>query len=164
MDKPARVLPEEPGENTGDLRRDHTGTPSVGQRIPEGSGRDLYGAPETGRGDPLRGMAQFERPDHPVLRNCLEIKALDEQECIHADMAFLALVTALLRCPALPVESDRDALVSLTETALQKGTRPLCAGSWKPSTGTHGSRQRLRSGSTCPSLSTGFIMAALPSR
>ncbi len=55
-------------------------------------------------------------------RNCLEIKALDEQECIHADMAFLALVTALLRCPALPVESDRDALVSLTETALQKGT------------------------------------------
>jgi hypothetical protein len=58
-------------------------------------------------------------------RNCLEIKALDEQECIRSDMAFVALVSALLRCPALPVESDQDALRALTETAIRKGTAGL---------------------------------------
>ena len=58
-------------------------------------------------------------------RNCLEIKALDEQECIRSDMAFVALVAALLRCPVLPVESDHDGLLSLTETAIRKGTAGL---------------------------------------
>jgi gamma-glutamyl:cysteine ligase YbdK (ATP-grasp superfamily) len=58
-------------------------------------------------------------------RNCLEIKALDEQECIRSDMAFVALVTALLRCPALPVENDQDTLVALTETVIEKGTAGL---------------------------------------
>jgi hypothetical protein len=58
-------------------------------------------------------------------RNCLEIKALDEQECIRSDMAFVAFVSSLLRCPALPVESDQDALLSLTETAIKKGTADL---------------------------------------
>jgi hypothetical protein len=58
-------------------------------------------------------------------RGCLEIKAPDEQECIRSDMAVAALVTALLRCPTLPVESDQDALLSLTETAIQKGTAGL---------------------------------------
>jgi len=58
-------------------------------------------------------------------RNCLEIKALDEQECIRSDMAFVALVAALLRCPVLPVESDQDALLALTETAIRKGTSGL---------------------------------------
>jgi hypothetical protein len=58
-------------------------------------------------------------------RNCLEIKAPDEQECIRSDMAVAALVSSLLRCPTLPVESDRDALLALTETAIQKGTAGL---------------------------------------
>lgn len=58
-------------------------------------------------------------------RGCLEIKAPDEQECIRSDMAVAALVTALLRCPTLPVESDQDALLALTETAIQKGTAGL---------------------------------------
>jgi len=58
-------------------------------------------------------------------RNCLEIKALDEQECIRSDMAILALVLALLRCPALPVETDQDELLSLTKTAIRNGTAGL---------------------------------------
>ena len=32
-------------------------------------------------------------------RTCLEIKALDEQECIRSDMAVCAFVRSLLRCP-----------------------------------------------------------------
>ena len=58
-------------------------------------------------------------------RQCLEIKALDEQECVRSDMAFVAFVSALLRCPALPVESDQDALLGLTETAIQRGVAGL---------------------------------------
>ena len=38
-------------------------------------------------------------------RNCLEIKALDEQECIRSDMAVCALVQSLLRCPSLPIRN-----------------------------------------------------------
>ena len=37
---------------------------SVGE-LQEGAGRGLRGAPGTGRGDPLRGVAQFERAYHP---------------------------------------------------------------------------------------------------
>lgn len=58
-------------------------------------------------------------------RQCLEIKALDEQECIRSDMAFVAFVSSLLRCTTLPVESDQDALLALTETAIRKGTAGL---------------------------------------
>jgi len=58
-------------------------------------------------------------------RQCLEIKALDEQECVRSDMAFVAFISALLRCTTLPVESDQDALLALTETAIQTGTAGL---------------------------------------
>ena len=58
-------------------------------------------------------------------RSCLEIKALDEQECVRSDMAFVAFVSSLLRCPALPVETDQNALLALTETAIAKGTAGL---------------------------------------
>lgn len=58
-------------------------------------------------------------------RQCLEIKAMDEQECIRSDMAVAALIQALLRCPALPVETGQDALLELMETAIKKGTAGL---------------------------------------
>jgi len=58
-------------------------------------------------------------------RNCLEIKALDEQECIRSDMAVCALVQSLLRCPSLPIETDQSALLALTETAIRSGTAEL---------------------------------------
>jgi len=58
-------------------------------------------------------------------RQCLEIKAMDEQECIRSDMAVAALIQALLRCPTLPVETGQDALLELMETAIKKGTAGL---------------------------------------
>jgi hypothetical protein len=58
-------------------------------------------------------------------RNCLEIKALDEQECIHSDMAVCAFVRSLLRCRTLPLESDQSALLAFTDQAIQKGTKEL---------------------------------------
>jgi len=55
-------------------------------------------------------------------RKCLEIKALDEQECIRSDMAVCAFVRSLLRGRTLPVENDHEALLALTEEAIHKGT------------------------------------------
>lgn len=55
-------------------------------------------------------------------RCCLEIKAIDEQECIHADMAVTAFVSSLLRCGDLPVEKDQDTLLALTNEAIARGT------------------------------------------
>ncbi len=61
-------------------------------------------------------------------RKCLEIKALDEQECIHSGMAVCAFVRSLLRCRTLPVETDQTALLALTELAIRDGTRGLKPG------------------------------------
>lgn len=58
-------------------------------------------------------------------RKCLEVKALDEQDCIRSDMAVCAFIRSLLRCPSLPVETDQDALLALTEEAIQTGTAAL---------------------------------------
>jgi len=55
-------------------------------------------------------------------RKCLEIKALDEQDCIRSDMAVCAFIRSLLRCPSLPVETEQDALLALTEEAIREGT------------------------------------------
>lgn len=55
-------------------------------------------------------------------RKCLEIKALDEQECIRSDMAVCAFVQALLRCRTLSLETDQDAILGLTESVISKGT------------------------------------------
>lgn len=58
-------------------------------------------------------------------RKCLEIKALDEQESVHADMAVCAFVRSLLRCRSLPVATDQDELLDLMETAIRSGTAGL---------------------------------------
>lgn len=58
-------------------------------------------------------------------RRCLEIKALDEQESVHADMAVCAFIRSLLRCRNLPVETGQDALLSLTDEAIRGGTSAL---------------------------------------
>ena len=55
-------------------------------------------------------------------RHCVEIKALDEQECIRSDMAVCAFVQSLMRCPTLPVFQDRDDLLEATECAIRDGT------------------------------------------
>ena len=55
-------------------------------------------------------------------RKCLEIKALDEQDCTRSDMAVCAFIRSLIRCPSLPVETDHDTLLAFTEDAIHKGT------------------------------------------
>ncbi len=64
-------------------------------------------------------------------RKCLEIKALDEQESIHSDMAVCAFIRSLLRCRVLPVEQDQDALLDLNLRAIRGGTHELKPGLWK---------------------------------
>ncbi|MCX6686820.1 MAG: hypothetical protein NT112_00290 [Methanoregula sp.] len=56
---------------------------------------------------------------------CLEIKALDEHECMRSDMAVCAFVRALLRCRQLPVTADHEHLISLLDHAIKKGTEGL---------------------------------------
>jgi hypothetical protein len=55
-------------------------------------------------------------------RKCLEIKALDEQDCIRSDMAVCAFIRSLLRCKSQTAETDQDALLAQTEDAIRDGT------------------------------------------
>ncbi|MDD1743666.1 MAG: glutamate-cysteine ligase family protein [Methanomassiliicoccales archaeon] len=57
-------------------------------------------------------------------RNCVEVKALDEQECVRSDMAVTAFVLALLRSD-LSLEEDEGALKDMLENAIEKGTADL---------------------------------------
>lgn len=58
-------------------------------------------------------------------RGCVEIKALDEQECIRSDMAVCAFTQSLLRCNTLPVDTDQDTLHARMEDAIRHGTAEL---------------------------------------
>jgi len=60
-------------------------------------------------------IIRFSRP-------CIEIKALDEQECVRSDIAICAFVRSLLRNPPPWLEEDRDELLDLTEEAIYHGT------------------------------------------
>ena len=53
-------------------------------------------------------------------RKCLEVKAIDEQECLHSDMAFSAFLLALLRSD-LSLEEDESALSEMLEKAMRQG-------------------------------------------
>ena len=53
-------------------------------------------------------------------RKCLEIKAIDEQECLHSDMAMTAFLLALLRSD-LFLEEDENSLDMLLEDAMLHG-------------------------------------------
>jgi gamma-glutamyl:cysteine ligase YbdK (ATP-grasp superfamily) len=54
-------------------------------------------------------------------RECLELKACDEQECLRSDMAVTAFTLALLRAD-LKLEDDHDTLLSMNEESIMKGT------------------------------------------
>ena len=58
-------------------------------------------------------------------RNCVEIKAIDEQECLHSDMAITALSLALLRSKDFALTEEEGDLRSLTEEAIHHGTLNL---------------------------------------
>jgi hypothetical protein len=73
-------------------------------------------------------------------RKCLEVKAIDEQECLHSDMAVSAFLLALLRSD-LELEEEESILMALLETAMKHGVsgmKPelerLYATSWKNGT------------------------------
>ena len=55
-------------------------------------------------------------------RNCVEVKALDEQECVRSDMAITAFVLALLRCD-LRLEEDEGDLKDMLEKAIRERHR-----------------------------------------
>jgi len=53
-------------------------------------------------------------------RSCLEVKAIDEQECLHSDMAFSAFLLALLRTD-IELEEDESTLLEMLEEAMRCG-------------------------------------------
>lgn len=57
-------------------------------------------------------------------RRCLEVKAIDEQECLHSDMAVTAFLLALLHSD-LELEEDEGVLRDLLETAMRHGVQGL---------------------------------------
>lgn len=54
-------------------------------------------------------------------RECLELKACDEQECIRSDMAVTAFVLSLLRAD-LDLEEDHDSLLQANEASMKHAT------------------------------------------
>jgi hypothetical protein len=58
-------------------------------------------------------------------RPCVEVKAIDEQECLRSDMAVGAFLTTLLRAAPRWLDNDRDTLLDLTESAIRDGTAGL---------------------------------------
>jgi hypothetical protein len=63
-------------------------------------------------------IVRFSRP-------CIEIKVIDEQECVFSDMAICAFVRALLRADNPPLEDDQRSLLDMTEDAIRTGTAGL---------------------------------------
>ncbi len=57
-------------------------------------------------------------------RKCLEVKAIDEQECLHSDMALSAFLLALLRSD-LTLEEDDSTLQDMLEKAMQQGVAAM---------------------------------------
>jgi gamma-glutamyl:cysteine ligase YbdK (ATP-grasp superfamily) len=57
-------------------------------------------------------------------RNCLEVKAIDEQECLHSDMAISAFLLALLRTD-LELEDEESHLLAMLEDAMRHGVAGL---------------------------------------
>ncbi len=52
-------------------------------------------------------------------RRCLEIKAIDEQECLHSDMAICAFIMALL------LEEDESHLLAMLEDGMRRGVAAM---------------------------------------
>jgi hypothetical protein len=57
-------------------------------------------------------------------RKCIEVKAIDEQECLHSDMAVTAFLLALLRNDMV-LEDEENALRALLNEAMKHGTANL---------------------------------------
>lgn len=57
-------------------------------------------------------------------RRCLEIKAIDEQECLHSDMAICAFIMSLLRTD-LELEDDESHLLAMLEDGMRRGVAAM---------------------------------------
>lgn len=57
-------------------------------------------------------------------RSCVEVKAIDEQECLRSDMAVTAFLVAMLRSDVV-LDEDEDALRSVLEEAMKRGVAGL---------------------------------------
>lgn len=57
-------------------------------------------------------------------RRCLEVKAIDEQECIRSDMGVTAFINALLRSD-IPLEEDDESLREMMYLAIRTGTSEM---------------------------------------
>ena len=57
-------------------------------------------------------------------RKCLEVKAIDEQECLHSDMAFSAFLLALLRSD-IALEEEESSLLAMLEDAMHHGVAEM---------------------------------------
>ena len=57
-------------------------------------------------------------------RRCLEIKAIDEQECLHSDMAICAFIMALLRTD-LELEDSESHLLAMLEDGMRRGVAAM---------------------------------------
>jgi hypothetical protein len=53
-------------------------------------------------------------------RSCVEVKAIDEQECLHSDMAMTAFMLGLLRSDVV-LEEEEGSLRAMLEAAMKKG-------------------------------------------
>lgn len=60
-------------------------------------------------------------------RKCVEIKIMDEQESIYADMAVSAFINCLLRVNDLKVAENDETILELTDIAIKSGTKKLKA-------------------------------------
>lgn len=60
-------------------------------------------------------------------RKCVEIKAMDEQESIHADMAISAFVNCLMRVKNLNLCDSEEGILEVMEIAVKSGTKKLKA-------------------------------------
>lgn len=57
-------------------------------------------------------------------RRCIEVKAIDEQECIRSDMSIAAFINALLRSD-ISLEEDEESLREMMHLAIRTGTSEM---------------------------------------
>jgi glutamate---cysteine ligase / carboxylate-amine ligase len=105
-------------------------SPFVEGRLEPAVDNRLLWLPGTVPPDPGTGSGERAAPDpaslvHRPQAGCLEIRALDGQECIHSDLAMVAFLSALLRHPDPGADRDAGAIASLLGTAIQYGTSRL---------------------------------------
>lgn len=96
--QPAGVLPKKSGSNPPDLPECDSREAGGNKRLCRDQPQYLSGIEKAACSDTLpREWVNSRGEIVRFTRRCLEIKAIDEQECLHSDMAICAFIMALLR-------------------------------------------------------------------